>query len=121
MIPDCYINSGLGNDYVSGGTNPNGVADNDLLIVDYSSNTYIGVNSGISSYTHNDTLGEARGYFFLTTTVATTQTQLISLISIVSKSLGGQPTIVLSREMVKTLSLAVLGLIPLMVERVTIL
>jgi Ca2+-binding RTX toxin-like protein len=60
---DDTINAGLGADTVDGGTDPNTGADNDLLIVDYSSNTYTGTDSGTYSSVYSNGQGEFEGFF----------------------------------------------------------
>ncbi|WP_242056395.1 S-layer family protein [Nostoc sp. FACHB-152] len=52
------INSGLGSDNVDGG------AGNDLLIVDYSSNSYTGTSAGISSSAGSNGTGGFNGSYF---------------------------------------------------------
>nr|WP_277883323.1 Calx-beta domain-containing protein [Nostoc flagelliforme] len=54
---DDTINAGLGSDNVNGGTG------NDLLIVDYSSNTYTGSNSGINNSVSSNGTGGFNGYY----------------------------------------------------------
>ncbi|BAB78385.1 hypothetical protein ACN23B_28515 (plasmid) [Anabaena sp. FACHB-709] len=54
---DDTINAGLGSDSVDGG------AGNELLIVDYSSNTYTGTSSGISSSVSSNGAGGFNGYY----------------------------------------------------------
>jgi Ca2+-binding RTX toxin-like protein len=58
-LGDDTINAGLGKDTVDGGDN------NDLLIVNYSTNTYTGSDSGIFSSTSSNGQGESNGYFFV--------------------------------------------------------
>jgi Ca2+-binding RTX toxin-like protein len=58
---DDTINSGLGIDFVDGGRTPGGTGGNDLLVVDYSSNTYIGNSAGIVS---NVSFLDRRQYYF---------------------------------------------------------
>ncbi|MGL6338424.1 MAG: calcium-binding protein [Waterburya sp.] len=63
---DDTINAGLGFDYVNGGQQdfPYSGGDNDLLIVNYSSNTYTGSDdSGIFSSTTSNEQRESSGYF----------------------------------------------------------
>jgi Ca2+-binding RTX toxin-like protein len=58
---DDTINSGLGIDFVNGGRTLGGTGDNDLLVVDYSSNNYIGNSAGIVS--NVSFLGQRRYYY----------------------------------------------------------
>jgi Ca2+-binding RTX toxin-like protein len=58
---DDTINSGLGIDFVDGGRTRGGTGDNDLLVIDYSSNIYVGNSAGVVS--NVSFFGQRRYYY----------------------------------------------------------